>query len=97
MSGADARSWVTGLVWSKGRANVCSAEGSRASVLWRRGTPRLGAFGSRRKVCLARVSGREATEGASDGGGGGVGAPSHPRPLSWGLQTQAFPLSGSKP
>lgn len=34
MSGVDARSWVTGLVWSKGRGNVCSAEGSRAGVLW---------------------------------------------------------------
>lgn len=27
----------------------------------------------------------------------GVRAPSHPRPLNWGMQAQAFPVSSSKP
>lgn len=67
MPGADARSWVTVLVWSKGRGNVCSAEGSRAGVLWAGcwGDSWAGDIWVQRKVCLARVPGQEAVEGVS--------------------------------
>lgn len=74
---------------------MCSAGGSRASVLcvlggisWaggirvqERGVP---GQGLRTRDC----------EGVSVVG---VRAPSHPHPLNWGLQAQAFPVSSSKP
>lgn len=74
-SGADAKPWVTGLVWSKGRASMWSAEGSGAGVLW--GGSRAGGIGLQEKGVLARILGQEAAKGMSGGGGVGGGLPTH--------------------